>query len=142
MLQNSISFVTIGVNYFLKEIIIVMTAWVGYETNSEFLTSVIKGVFLAQFFNTGFQLLIVNANLREYGDNIFARQFNGPFTDYNPEWYNNVGDLTLQSMIINSIMPYCNLCSTFMLETMMKIFDSGCSSSPHNTRQTSKMAFK
>lgn len=95
IMQNSISFVTISVNFILKEIIIRLTKWVGYETYSKELTSITKGIFLAQFFNTGCQMLIVNANMQEHSDNWLIQKFDGPFRDYNPEWYNNVGDLIL-----------------------------------------------
>jgi hypothetical protein len=54
VMQNSISFLTIGANIVLKEVIIMLTQWVGYETFSTELTSITRGVFLAQFFNTGF----------------------------------------------------------------------------------------
>jgi hypothetical protein len=56
-----------------------------------------------------------------------VRQFNGPFRDFNTEWFDNVGDLTMQSMIINSIMPYCNLVYTVFYPIFMKCLDSGCS---------------
>jgi hypothetical protein len=117
-MQNSISFVTIGANMVLKEVIIMLTCWVGYATYSEELTSITKGVFLAQFFNTGFQLLIVNANLKEYSTGL-GSVFDGPFPDYNPAWFDNVGDLTMQSMIINSVMPWNNLVVTWMTPKAM-----------------------
>jgi hypothetical protein len=48
----------------LKELIIRMITWVGEDTHSERLSSITNGVFAAQFFNTGFVLLLVNANFK------------------------------------------------------------------------------
>ena len=64
IIGNSVSFIIIGINIFLKELIIRMITWVGEDTHSERLSSITNGVFAAQFFNTGFVLLLVNANFK------------------------------------------------------------------------------
>ena len=66
ILGQSISFIIIGVNVVLKLIIIELIIWVGDDTQSKQKASVVNGVFYAQFFNTGFLLLLVNANLSEH----------------------------------------------------------------------------
>ena len=50
-------------------------------------------MFLAQFFNTAIIILLVNANLGEvkFLPKDVKGLFNGPFYDYYPEWYNDVG---------------------------------------------------
>lgn len=95
MLGNGITFLTVIINTLLRELIIYLTLWVGHDTRSEQLTSITSGVFLTQFFNTGLLLLLVNANLTEYGENRIIKSFNGPFSDYTPDWYNDVGYKTL-----------------------------------------------
>ena len=61
-------------------------------------------MFLAQFFNTGFLILLVNANLEETLPEL-GGIFNGLFNDYTPEWYNSVGYVIVQTMILNAFMP-------------------------------------
>jgi len=56
----------IVVNIILKTVIIKLICGVGYDTHSKQLSEITNGVFYAQFFNTGFLLLIVNANLKEH----------------------------------------------------------------------------
>jgi hypothetical protein len=51
----------------------------------------VKGAFVGQFFNTGFIILIVNANLQQFRPRKFWKAFNGPFSDYMPQWYMDVG---------------------------------------------------
>ena len=61
IIGQSIAFIIIAVNVALKTLIINLVYWVGEDTQSEQKSSITKGVFYAQFFNTGFLLLLVNA---------------------------------------------------------------------------------
>ena len=54
------------VNTILKLVTIKGIEWVGEDTNSEQLTSITNGVFIAQFFNTGILILLVNGNMTEH----------------------------------------------------------------------------
>lgn len=66
MLGHSITAVIIVVNILLKTIIIKLITWIKEDTYSAQLASITIGVFLAQFFNTGFLLTLVNANMSEF----------------------------------------------------------------------------
>ena len=68
-----------------------MITWVGEDTHSEKLSSITNGVFAAQFFNTGFVLLLVNANFQGVKPYIITDNFRGPFFDYMPLWYRDIG---------------------------------------------------
>ena len=87
ILAQSISFIIIGVNVVLKLLIIELSIWVGEDTQSEQKASIVNNVFYAQFFNTGFLLLIVNGNLTEHQPKWLTQYMKGPYTDYNTEWY-------------------------------------------------------
>ena len=88
---QSIAFIIIGVNIILKLVTIKLVEWVGEDTESAQKALITKAVFIAQFFNTGFLILIVNANLKEHQPRWFTKHFDGPFTDYMPQWYIDVG---------------------------------------------------
>jgi len=112
---TSVAFVIIAVNLILKTSIIKLITWVGEDTCSEQLASITNGVFIAQFFNTGFLLLMVNANISEHWPCFITTLFRGPFYDYMPRWYSQVGMKIVQTMIINSILPYVTLCTGFVI---------------------------
>jgi hypothetical protein len=80
----SITFFIIGMNIVLKLVIIRMVSWIGIDTISEQMGVIAKVVFLAQFFNTGLIILIVNANMEEHQPHAFFSLFRGPFADYMP----------------------------------------------------------
>lgn len=88
---QSIAFVIIAINLVLRFVIIKLITWVGEDTNSEQLGSITNGVFMAQFFNTGILLLLVNGNLTEHEPKFITQFVNGVYYDYMPDWYQEVG---------------------------------------------------
>lgn len=102
--------IIVGVNYVIRELIIYGVEFIKYDTNSEKLKQTTNTIFLAQFFNTGLILLLVNANLTEHSPKFITKFFNGAYYDYYPEWYADVGQKIVQTMMINSMLPYADLC--------------------------------
>lgn len=139
VLGTSISFIIIAVNTILKILIIKLIESIKHDTQSEKLASITNGVFIAQFFNTGILLLLVNAIMTEHSPK-FITQFisTGKYFDYTPFWYKDVGAKIVKTMMINSIMPYITLMSTFMVPWIMQKMDGN----PYNTKKTSMAKFK
>lgn len=71
-------------NVILKKIVVALVSWIGEDTVSQQKATVVKGAFLGQFFNTGFIILIVNANMIEHHPKDIFKYFKGPFYDYMP----------------------------------------------------------
>lgn len=63
----SISFIIIAINNMLRILIISLIESIKHDTYSQRLASITNGVFIAQFFNTGILLVLVNANMSEHG---------------------------------------------------------------------------
>lgn len=80
----SITVIIISINVILKKLIVRMFGWIGFDTVSKEMGMISKGVFAAQFFNTGIIILIVNANLSEHQPKQLFGIFKGPFSDYMP----------------------------------------------------------
>jgi hypothetical protein len=92
LIGGGVSFIIVIINLILKIVIIASITWVGEDTNSEQLSSITNGVFAAQFFNTGILLVLVNANLSEHDPLFVTKYIKGPFYDYMPIWYAEVGE--------------------------------------------------
>jgi len=85
ILGTSVAFFIVIVNTILKIFIIKLIEWIGEDTFSKRLTSITNMVFIAQFFNTGILLLLVNANLSEHSGIPFYKIVSfGQFYDYAP----------------------------------------------------------
>jgi len=132
----------IAINIVLKTVIIKLVIWIREDTNSSQLASITNGVFIAQFFNTGFLLLFVNANLTEHSPHWLTQYFRGPFYDYMPGWYSVVGFLITKTMIINSIMPYIGLVTAFMIPALKRKMDRKFGSDVYVTKKTSMALYK
>lgn len=71
-----------------------------------------------------------------------TKYFKGPFYDYMPDWYGNVGFLIVKTMIINSIMPYISLCTTFAIPAIKRKMDRKWGSNVYVTKKTSMAMYK
>lgn len=133
---QSISFIVIGINIVLKFTILSMVIWIGEETASAQKATVTRGVFLAQFANTGFVILLVNANLTEHFPTEFTKHFKGPYYDYMPMWFIDVGLKIQLAMTINMIMPIIGVVITFAVPEIKRRIDNKNTGDPYITRST------
>lgn len=102
---NFITGFIVVVNTIIKTVAISLISWIGYDTHSEQLTKITNGVFVSLFFNTGFLLILSNANFGDYHLPLKG-WFNGPFNDYSPAWYVYVANTLTQTMIINCFVNF------------------------------------
>jgi len=142
ILGTSIAFIIVAVNVILKLVTIKLVEWVGEDTESCQKALITKSVFYAQFFNTGFLILIVNANLTEHDPHGFTKYFDGPFTDYMPQWYLDVGLKILQTLVINSIMPIVGVCVGFGVPLVKQKLDNRFTNNVYMSKSTSMGKFK
>lgn len=142
LIGQSIAFIIVGINVVLKIVIIELIRWVGEDTCSAQKSSITEYVFLAQFFNTGFLITLVNADLTEHHPYWLTKYFKGPFHDYMPAWYIDVGLKITQTMVIQSIMPFVTLTVGFAVPMLKKYLDSKGTDDPYVTKQTSMIKYK
>jgi hypothetical protein len=141
VLGTSISFIIIAVNVILKNVIIKLIESIKHDTYSQRLASITNGVFIAQFFNTGILLTLVNANMSEHDPKFLtALVSSGRFYDYMPLWYHVVGNKIVKAMIINSIMPYVTVATSLMIPWLKRRMDTG--GNPYNSKKTSMAKYK
>ena len=113
----------------LREVSILLITWIGFDTHSQLVTQITNGVFIAQFFNTAILILLVNANFGELSSKETSF-FDGPFYDYSPDWYSNVGLKIVQTMIINAILPLVTEVVPILWTWMLTRHDQGWESDP------------
>lgn len=106
------------------------------------LASITNGVFIALFLNTGLLLTLANANLTEHPPHFITNIFTGPFYDYEPEWYAQVGFLILKTMIINALLPFSGLALGWGPPFIHRKMDMKWGNDRYVTKKTSMMAYK
>jgi hypothetical protein len=87
----TIAIFIVVINLILQMVIIRLVDWIGEDTHSQQLETITQAVFLAQFFNTGLLLLLINANLTEHQPHFLTDVLAQDFYDYYPRWYSDVG---------------------------------------------------
>lgn len=142
LVSSSISFAIIAINLILKKIVIALLAWVKEATKSEMLASITNGVFIALYLNTGFLLTVANANLTEHPPHFITDNFKGPYYDYDPEWYTEVGFLIVKTMIINAIMPFVGVGMGWGLPALKRKMDMKWGSDRYVTKKKTMAAYK
>lgn len=125
-------------------VIVSLCFWIGEDTQSRQKSIIKDGVFYAQFFNTAFIILLVNANLGEthFLPNNIRDKFNGPFYDYLPEWYNDVGLKVMQTMVIGMVLPIVNVVKPFALLYLKQKWDTRGTFDKYVTRSSSLAKYK
>lgn len=100
-------------------------------------------MFAAQFFNTGILLLLINGNMTEHSPHFITKNIQGPFYDYMPDWYTNVGAKIVQTMMINAVLPYAGLVGAFVVPALKRKVDRGCCGGDiYKTKKTSLGAYR
>lgn len=136
LIGQSIAFVAVGINVILKFTVMFLVKFIGEETLSQQKATVTRGVFLGQFANTGFIILMVNANLSEHFPQSITTHFRGPFYDYVPMWYIDVGLKVTVVLIVQLILPFIACTITHTVPCIKRSIDNGCTGNPYKTKST------
>ena len=59
------------------------------------------------------------------------------YHDYMPEWYADVGHKIVNTMFINSILPYVGLVTGYLIPIIKRRLDNSCSGNRYKTKKTS-----
>ena len=101
-MSNICKYAVIIINTVIRMAIMIIIKEVGCGTHSKQSALITICVFFCQFFNTGFLLLLVDANFTQQGNSFFFQYFDGKQSDFNQNWYKKTGDTIVGSMLFNS----------------------------------------
>jgi hypothetical protein len=106
---QSVSVIINAINFALRLVLIKLISSIGEDTKSVMLRSIKVGIFITQYFNTAFLLLLVNANFSETHIPVLNKYLTGQYTDLNSDWYKDVGVTIVKTMTINAIFPFIDI---------------------------------
>lgn len=115
------------VNTVLRTILILLVKFIGEDTKSEQTRSVKVAVFITQFFNTAILLLLFNANMSETSIPFFSDVLAGEYTDFNNDWYTDIGCTIIKAMIVASVFPLIEAVMFGSMKFAFKLLDRGFS---------------
>lgn len=82
-ISYSLMVLIVAVNFIIRNLIIYLINWIGFETHSELSKKTTSWVFFGIFFNSGLLLVLTNANLHDVNEKL-GIVFNGMYYDYSP----------------------------------------------------------
>jgi hypothetical protein len=72
----------------------------------------------------------------------FWKIFNGPFYDYMPQWYIDVGLKIIITYVVQGIMPYINVVKEGVIARLKINLDNGCSGNRFKTKSHTIQMYK
>jgi hypothetical protein len=124
LLYTKIVSISINViNFVLRTFLILLVKFIGEDTKSEQTRSVKVAVFITQFFNTAILLLLFNANMSEQDVPLFSGALTGAYTDFNDDWYVDIGGTITKAMIVASIFPIIEFVMFGLMKWAFKFMD-------------------
>lgn len=125
IIKQTMGFAITGTNLFLKRIVVILVKQMGCHTESKQMIQTTRWVFLTNFLNTGFLLMLANANLQDQGIPVIRLFFRGPDSDFNSRWFDNVGETLVSAMILNIIIEPGTMLAMLMLRVFNRLLDAG-----------------
>lgn len=83
-----------------RYLIIFSIKWIGISSLSKETKRIKDAVFIFSFFNTGLLVLLINADF-----SYVSRFFTGKYSDFNAEWYSDVGSTIISSLVFTAVYP-------------------------------------
>lgn len=81
-------------------------------------------IFIGTFFNTAILLILTSANTQyTIIDWIPLR---GAYTDLDEDWYIDMGDALVWTLLVNALNPYISISISFATVTLARSLDQGC----------------
>ena len=121
-MDNFIKYLIIIVNTVIRMVVIIIINKVGCSTESQQMKYITDSVFLCIFFNTGFLLMLVNANLEMQGY-LVAKHFKGGISDFDQNWFTNMGDTIVAAMVFNVWFPIVMEIINYGIRSAMRLKD-------------------
>lgn len=113
------------INIALRLIVEALVNRIGYDTDSERVSTIMTVTFVSMFLNTGVITLLVNADF-VYMDFPFSwLPFHQQFPDFNKDWYLTLGTQMVKTMMIASVAPIMELVIGFFTRTLKAMLDTG-----------------
>ena len=118
---------------------IMLVDWIRFPTETIRLSKTTTVTFWVQFFNSGFLLLLVNANMTEQP---FAFGLtSGSIPDFNNQWYRGVGNVIIGAMFFNLYYPLLEAGLYWAMRVWGRFRDRSCRCSGRTTKTKSIQAY-
>ena len=129
-LNTTVTILVSVINIVLRLIVEALVNKIGYDTDSERVSTIMTVTFVSMFMNTGVITLLTQANFRYMDAPFHLIPFYLEFPDFNRDWYIILGSTMVKTMFIAALAPLIELISGVLTRTIKRTLDSGFSCCP------------
>jgi hypothetical protein len=94
------------INFATRTIFINMADLVGFKTESEKADFIKNTIFLSSFFNSAISMLLASWSGREISIPLLGSFFEGVYSDFNSDWFPDVGYVIIYNCLYNLVWPF------------------------------------
>ena len=107
------------VSYIFRYIIVYTVQHIGYDSLSKEIYAVRNAVFIVTFVNNALLVLIMSADFEK------INYFQGKYSDFNQDWFSDIGSIIVSSMTFNAVYPILEILFFGSLNNIQKMIDQG-----------------
>ena len=119
--SSGTSVLVVLINMIMRKVFIFVIQITGFDKNSQEATATMTWILIVTFFNYGILYIIAPWNLANQikveEDMTGKDYFTGIYTDFSPQWFNDIGSLIAQTTTINIVSPIAE----FLLFMLVRI---------------------
>jgi hypothetical protein len=80
--------------------------------------------------------------MTEHKPYFLTKYIKGTYYDYSVNWYQNIGEIIVQTMTINALLPYITIAMGFGIPALKKWMDSKYTGDTYVTKKTAMAQYK
>jgi hypothetical protein len=110
-------------NFLVRLLFMAIAEVIGFNDNSEKASFITFSVFYTSFFQTGLLCLIASMDSREYNLWKFNGLFSGIYTDFNAQWFSDIGGVIVYNMLFNAVWPIFEFFMFYSIRHVKRVWD-------------------
>ena len=121
-LASAVGYYIVFISFVLRKIFIMLLECVRAPQSSIIASATMYSVLIVSFFNAGITYIIAPWSFRET-DSLTHSFFDGIYTDFNSQWFKDIGALIAETTLINVIAPTAEALAFYGLRLLGRAID-------------------
>jgi hypothetical protein len=105
----------------LESFAVMCIAWIAYDNKTHELSRIQSAVFVLTFFNSALAILLINARFQKNRVSHFL--FNGIYTDFSDDWYDQSSEYFVTPMFMEFLTPFFDFYKPFIYQQVLSLLD-------------------
>lgn len=108
-------------DFLLETFAVLCISWIAYDNKTHEISKIQSAVFLLTFFNSALAILLINARFSKRLTGHFM--FNGVYTDFSDDWYDQSSEYFVTPMFMEVLTPFIEFLVPFIMQQVLSVLD-------------------